>query len=94
MQGSGLARAVHDRNENLQLSVPCCPMSRPLCCSRSSFVCRPSPALSQPLLPSAVLHKPMRSGVWQRWQLISSSPGEQQQGKRVLQGGGGGGIIE
>ena len=47
MQGSGLARAVHDRNENLQLSVPCCPMSRPLCCSRASFVCRPSPAPSR-----------------------------------------------
>ncbi len=44
MQGSGLARAVHDCNENLQLSATCRPMGRPLCCScvYTHFLCLPS----------------------------------------------------
>jgi hypothetical protein len=54
----------------------------PVSCADSTAAAR----LLQPLLPSAVLHKEMRSGMLQRWQLISSSPGEQQQGKFVDRG--------
>jgi len=64
-------------------------LSRFLCLS--SVSCAKSSAAArqlQPLLPSdvCVLHKHMRSGMWQQRQLIGNSPDEKQQGKFVDRG--------